>query len=150
MIEPAPSPKKFKAVLVAEVIIATLIVLILVALILPRAIIRTSSGRAKAPADIAMIRSALNRFRLAQDRFPTDAEGLAALYRNPGIKDWQGPFLEKELQDRWGRPYQYRNLGNDEVAVFSFGADGSLGGEGDSADFGDSGEKEIGLVNRLR
>ncbi len=139
MIEPAPSSKKFKAVLVAEVTIAILIVLILAALILPRTMTQERSGHAKEPSDIAMIKSALNRFRLAQDRFPTDSEGLAALIRNPDIKGWQGPFLEEEPRDRWGRPYRYRYLGNDDVAVFSYGADGQLGGEGDSADFGDSG-----------
>ena len=39
--------------------------------------------------------------------------------------------------DPWGRPYQYVNPGvKGEVDVFSYGADGQPGGEGNDADIG--------------
>jgi general secretion pathway protein G len=38
-------------------------------------------------------------------------------------------------KDAWGREYQYLNPGvRGEMDVFSFGADGQAGGEGNNAD----------------
>ena len=40
-------------------------------------------------------------------------------------------------KDPWGQPYQYANPGlHGEIDVFSFGADGKAGGEGNDADVG--------------
>jgi general secretion pathway protein G len=39
--------------------------------------------------------------------------------------------------DPWGKPYQYLNPGiRGEIDVFSYGADGSPGGDGTDADIG--------------
>jgi general secretion pathway protein G len=40
-------------------------------------------------------------------------------------------------QDPWGNPYQYLNPGeHGDVDIYSFGADGSPGGEDENADIG--------------
>jgi general secretion pathway protein G len=50
--------------------------------------------------------------------------------------NWK-PYLEKLPKDPWGSPYQYMNPGvKGPVDVFSFGADGQTGGEGQDADIG--------------
>ena len=44
---------------------------------------------------------------------------------------------ENALIDPWGNPYQYRSPGETEpYVIFSYGADGREGGEGDAADIG--------------
>jgi general secretion pathway protein G len=46
-------------------------------------------------------------------------------------------YLDKLPNDPWGRPYQYANPGlKGEIDVYSFGADGVLGGEGNNAEMG--------------
>lgn len=72
--------------------------------------------------------------------YPDDSEGLEALVTAPaGLEEkWTGPYLKKsELLDPWNNPYQYRSEGEvnpGSFDIFSFGADGTEGGEGDNAD----------------
>jgi len=56
---------------------------------------------------------------------------------NPPVPANWKPYLEKLPKDPWGSPYQYMNPGvKGPVDVFSFGADGQTGGEGQDADIG--------------
>jgi general secretion pathway protein G len=52
--------------------------------------------------------------------------------------NWKdGGYLERLPNDPWGNPYQYLNPGvHGEIDVFSYGADGKPGGEGNDADIG--------------
>ena len=46
-------------------------------------------------------------------------------------------YIERLPKDPWGNPYQYLNPGvRGEIDVFSYGADGAPGGEGNDADIG--------------
>jgi general secretion pathway protein G len=76
----------------------------------------------KAEADIALIEQGLELWRIDMGRYPTAAEGLAALTAPTAL----GAKLKKLPEDPWGRPYGY--------VVISLGADGEPGGEGDNAD----------------
>ena len=93
--------------------------------------------RVKAQADIAQIKSGLDRFYLDAGSYPTTDQGLAALTAAPTSgdipKDWGGPYLEKIPPDPWGNDYFYQSDGNSYV-LKSFGADGVEGGEGKNAD----------------
>ena len=56
-----------------------------------------------------MIIQSLNTFEVDHDRYPTTAEGLDALVRQPKtISGWH-PYLEKLPPDPWGRPFVYRS-----------------------------------------
>jgi len=82
---------------------------------------------------------ALDAFRLDMGRYPTTEEGLSVLSIAPAnnSEKWRGPYLSKKIPlDPWGHPYEYRNPGsnNSEFDLISFGADGKVGGSGDSAD----------------
>src|SRR5215471_8349764 len=55
--------------------------------------------RVKAQADIAQIKSGLDRYYLDAGSYPTSDQGLSALVATPTggniPKDWQGPYLGK-------------------------------------------------------
>ncbi|HKV56615.1 MAG TPA: type II secretion system major pseudopilin GspG [Candidatus Binataceae bacterium] len=93
--------------------------------------------RVKAQADIAQIKSALDRYYLDAGSYPSTDQGLAALIAAPTSgdipKDWGGPYIEKIPPDPWGSSYFYQSDGNSYV-LKSFGADGAEGGEGKNAD----------------
>ena len=86
---------------------------------------------------ISELEGSLDLFRLDVGRYPTAEEGLQALrIRPPNLTTWDGPYLRKDVPlDPWGRPYVYRIPGqHGDFDLFSLGADGQEGGEGDSMD----------------
>ena len=89
--------------------------------------------------ELAQLSTALDTFRLDMGRYPSTQEGLAALLQPPsGASRWDGPYLSKSVMplDPWDNPYQYRSPGGGgrPYDLFSFGADGAPGGEGDGRD----------------
>ncbi|MEM6683316.1 MAG: type II secretion system major pseudopilin GspG [Pseudomonadota bacterium] len=98
--------------------------------------------REKARADVAVLEQALELFRLDQFRYPSTVEGLDALVAPPRSLDnaanyRDGGYIKRLPQDPWGRPYQYAAPGRfAKVDIYSLGADGREGGEGDDADIG--------------
>ena len=91
--------------------------------------------REKARADIAVLEQAIETFRLETLRFPTAAEGLQALVAPPNGRD--GGYIRRLPADPWGNPYQYAFPGEKgRFDIYSFGADGVKGGEGNDADIG--------------
>lgn len=100
-------------------------------------------GGAKSKTAKVQIRDfeqALEVYMLDTGKFPTTEQGLEALVRNPGgVAGWNGPYLRKSEipQDPWNNEYQYRYPGdNAEFDIFSLGADGKPGGEGENQDVG--------------
>jgi len=65
-------------------------------------------------------------------------EGLGALVQKPsGAERWDGPYLTKGLpKDPWDRPYLYRSPGDQgrPYDLYSLGADGAPGGQGNNRD----------------
>jgi general secretion pathway protein G len=100
----------------------------------------THVGQAKrvaAASQIETLENALGIYKLSTGVFPTNEQGLAALRNNPGIANWNGPYLSKELPlDPWGQPYTYHNPGehSPDPEIISYGADGKPGGTGEGAD----------------
>jgi general secretion pathway protein G len=96
----------------------------------------------KAHADISVLEQALDTYRLDQLAYPRTEQGLQALVSPPaGLarpeRYRQGGYIRRLPADPWGNPYQYRQPGRrGAFDVFSFGADGVEGGEGDNADIG--------------
>ncbi|MGF1502341.1 MAG: type II secretion system major pseudopilin GspG [Paracoccaceae bacterium] len=89
---------------------------------------------------LGQIEAGLDLYRLDAGRYPTEAEGLAALIEAPaGAAEWNGPYVRKEaaLTDPWGRQFEYRQPGRENEGsydLFSLGADGTEGGEDEDAD----------------
>lgn len=98
--------------------------------------------REKARADVAVLEQAIETYRLENLTFPTTAQGLAALTAPPqGLarpdRYREGGYVRRLPKDPWGNPYQYAYPGeHGRFDVYSFGADGKKGGEGDDADIG--------------
>ena len=90
-----------------------------------------------AKAQISEFESVLDAYRLDVGRYPTNEEGLQALRIRPGnVERWDGPYLRKDVPlDPWQRPYVYRIPGqHGDYDLYSMGADGQEGGDGDNAD----------------
>ncbi|MBX2994854.1 MAG: type II secretion system protein GspG [Bdellovibrionaceae bacterium] len=93
---------------------------------------------------LSRVRDALNRFRQDCGFFPDELEGLNSLVRKVDrCQAWRGPYLRSLPNDGWGRNLLYSNI-DDNIDVFSYGADGLVGGEEQNedvfADFDVSGE----------
>ena len=126
-----------------EVMVVIAIIGILAALIVPKIMNRPDQARrVAATQDIATVMQALKLYRLDNGRYPTTDQGLRALTERPTTdpipNNWKdGGYLERMPNDPWGAPYQYLNPGvHGEIDVFSYGADGKAGGEGNDADIG--------------
>jgi general secretion pathway protein G len=124
-----------------EVMVVVVILGILAALVVPKIMDRPDEARVVAARqDIGALMQALKLYRLDNQRYPTTAQGLQALVTRPSSEPlpaaWHS-YLERLPLDPWGHPYQYLNPGlQGEIDVFSFGADGTAGGEGNNADIG--------------
>jgi general secretion pathway protein G len=120
-----------------ELLIVMIILGLLAALVAPKMFQKVGSSKQKAAkAQISMIGTALDAYRLDVGSYPNSEEGLGALRKNPGHGAWDGPYLSKEVpNDPWGRPYVYRAPGDHgDYDMYSLGADGQEGGDGENAD----------------
>ncbi|MBN2651890.1 MAG: type II secretion system major pseudopilin GspG [Spirochaetales bacterium] len=95
----------------------------------------------RAKNDIQMLDMALNTYYLDNGFYPSEQQGLSALFEKPSGSPeptkWKGPYLNRQiLKDPWGTEYVYRNPGegNREYGIASYGADKSEGGDGEKAD----------------
>jgi general secretion pathway protein G len=116
---------------------------ILAALIVPKVMSRPDEARiAAAKQDVATLAQALRLYKLDNLAYPTTDQGLQALVVKPAAApipaNWKtGGYLERLPKDPWGRDYRYLNPGRrGEIDVYSLGADGEPGGEGNDADIG--------------
>ena len=86
-----------------------------------------------AKSQIESFEKALDTFRLDAGRYPTSAEGLAALINKPANADkWNGPYLktQKAPLDPWGRAYVYKVPGgHGPYDVASYGPSGPHGAD---------------------
>jgi general secretion pathway protein G len=97
---------------------------------------------AAARSQIEMLGAALDAYRLDNGRYPSTAQGLAALTAEPTVdprpRNWRGPYLRREVpQDPWGNAYLSAAPGESNPQSYdllSLGADGLDGGSGDDAD----------------
>lgn len=122
--------------------VVLVIIGLLAGLVGPRLFGRVDQSKVQtAQTQIKMLRGALQAYRLDIGRFPSTAEGLAALMRAPSdvAAFWRGPYLDDELPlDPWSTPYRYESpIDNLQgFALYSLGADSAQGGEGVDADVG--------------
>ncbi len=127
-----------------ELLVVLVIIGLLAGLVGPRLFTKVDSSKVQtAQTQIKMFKGTLETMRLDIGRFPTVSEGLALLNQAPNderiMNKWKGPYLDEALpQDPWGQPYQYAVPGanGQPFALYSLGADGKRGGEGNDADVG--------------
>ena len=135
------NPRAPRGFTLIEILVVVVILGILAMIVVPR--VMEEPGRARvvrARQDIASIVSALNIYKLDNFIYPTSQQGLEALVTRPSgqpeAPNWS-QRLDRVPKDPWGHPYQYQHPGqHGDVDVYSFGADGKAGGEGEAADIG--------------
>ena len=92
---------------------------------------------ARAALVLQLLGAGLDQYRLDVGAYPDGGVGLEALQRNPNIANWNGSYLKKSVpKDPWGNPYRYRCCPGQfgEYDLWSEGADGAPGGDGENAD----------------
>ena len=112
-----------------EILLVVVIIGALAAMVVPRLTGRSEQAKvAIAKVDIGSnISSALKLYELDNGVFPTTTQGIDALrskpMSNPTPSNWNGPYLEKDPIDPWGRRYQYACPGthNNDYDLYSYG-----------------------------
>ena len=121
-----------------ELLIVMVILGLLAALVGPRMFGKVGSSKLKAAkAQISLLETALDTYRLDVGKYPTTDQGLEVLRTKPSdVEKWDGPYLPKDVPlDPWGKPYIYRSPGeHGDFDIISYGADGRQGGEGEDSD----------------
>jgi general secretion pathway protein G len=84
----------------------------------------------KARADVATLEQGVEMYRLNKLRYPNGSEGLQAVTAEG--------YVKRLPKDPWGNAYRYAAPGRDgrQFDIYSYGADGREGGEGQDADIG--------------
>jgi general secretion pathway protein G len=124
-----------------ELLVVLAILALLAGVVAPRVL--AYLGRAKTDTSalqLETLSAALDMFRLDVGRYPTTQEGVSALVAasSGAAPGWRGPYVKGAgvPADPWGRPYQYRSPGSNgrPYDLFTFGADGAPGGDGENRD----------------
>ncbi len=130
-----------------EVMIVLVILGILATLVVPNIMGKPDEARKiAAKHDIGTIGQALDFYRLDNQSYPTTDQGLQALVAKPAAPpapaNWKtgGYMTNGNLpKDPWGNDFKYINPGvknPNGFDLFTLGADGAPGGEGNDADIG--------------
>lgn len=123
-----------------EIMVVVVILGILAATIIPQFIGTAHDAKVSmARANIVELESAVEKFYIHMDRYPSAEEGLDALVTEPSdaAGKWRGPYIKILRADPWGNPYQYTNPGQHGAMTFdlwSRGADNADGGEAEGTD----------------
>lgn len=126
--------------------IETLIVLAII--LIMSAGVGFSAVKSIAKARVASCRTQMSSFKIALESYyldcgsyPTEGQGLIALWEKPTFEPvpaaWAGPYLDREIPpDPWGTGYSYAAPGENGLpfSIVSWGADRAEGGIGENED----------------
>ncbi len=132
-----------------EILVVLVIMGLLISVVAPTVLNSADDARIqKVRADFKAIETALKIYRLDNYLYPSTEQGLVALVEpsslEPEPRNFKsGGYLSEVPVDPWGREYLYLSPGeNGEVDIYSLGADGLPGGDGQNADMGNWGADE--------
>jgi general secretion pathway protein G len=138
-----PRPSSEAGFTLLEVMVVVVIIGLLATVVMINVLpSQDKAMREKARVDISVLEQAVESYRLDNFSFPTTAQGLNALVSPPaGLsrpdRYREGGYIRRLPADPWGNPYQYALPGeHGRFDIYSFGADGRKGGEGEDADIG--------------
>ncbi len=128
--------KAEKGFTLIELIVVLVILGLLAAVVGPRVYDKLAGAKGNITTiQIKELEGALEMYATSMGHFPTTAEGLDALIRNPGSStSWEGPYLKKQVipKDNWGHQYIYRSPGtHGDFDLCSVGPDGVEGTDDD-------------------
>jgi general secretion pathway protein G len=125
-----------------EIMVVVVIIGILASLVAPTVMRRIDDANVvKAKHDIQAYATALSLYRMDNFRYPTTDQGLKSLIEkpaDPNVRNWkEGGYIQGLRKDPWGNDYVFLSPGTrGEYDIYSLGADGQPGGEGNDADIG--------------
>lgn len=127
-----------------EMIVVLVIIGLIAGLVGPNLFRQADRAKVQtAETQIKMIRGSLQTLRLDIGRLPTQEEGLKILVQKPTderiAQFWEGPYIDGGVPlDPWNREYVYQAVPSEfePFSLYSLGADGQEGGEGDARDIG--------------
>lgn len=138
---PAKQPclrRRHRGFTLLELLVVMVIIGLLAGYVAPRYFSQIGKAEVKvARAQIDSLEKALEQYRLDTGHFPTQEQGLNAIFKKPANEPrWDGPYLKKELPlDPWGKPFIYKIPGDKgDFDLMSLGKDGAPGGTGEAAD----------------
>ena len=125
-----------------EIMVVVVIIGLLVGLIGPKVLGRAGDARmTAAKSDISNLGRALDIYKLDNYSYPNTDQGLQALVTQPSgepeARNWNPDgYLPKVPKDPWGTEYIYMSPGvnGGKYDLYTLGADGREGGEGEAAD----------------
>ncbi len=124
-----------------EIMVVLVIIGMLASIVGPNVINVLSSGnKQKVKADFSSFETALKMYKVENYIYPNSEQGLDALVSKPTSapepRNYPAEgYIPKLPNDPWGNPYQYISPGDSKpYDIYSLGADGINGGEGDDAD----------------
>ncbi|MEH6568959.1 MAG: type II secretion system major pseudopilin GspG [Halioglobus sp.] len=123
-----------------ELLVVLAILGLLMSLVGPQVLNQLGGAKVKTAAiQIKDLEQALEMYKLDVGRFPRTEEGLDALMKKPAKgSGWNGPYLKSDVPlDPWKAEYHYKYPGDHgEFDIFTYGQNGSPGGEGEDTDVG--------------
>lgn len=125
-----------------EILVVIVVIAILATLVAPNVFQHVGTAKATtAKAQMEELSTTLDAYRLDNGSYPSTEQGLIALWERPSIEppaNWRGPYLRKAVPlDPWGNAYYYVFPGQQNpngFDLYSLGADGQPGGEGENQD----------------
>lgn len=119
-----------------EILVVLAIIGLIAAIAAPQ--VFKSLGGAKtdsAKVQVEALSTGVDLYRLEVGKLPPDLDALVE--RPSGEERWNGPYLRKNSvpKDPWGNEFLYQAPGDHgDYDLYSLGADGSVGGEGENRD----------------
>ncbi len=123
-----------------EIMVVIVILAILAGLVVPKVVGQSDKARVKTTETaLATVSNTLDMYKVDNSRYPTTAQGLEALSTPPAdAKNYpEGGYIKGGYPtDGWENELQYVSPGSEgrPYDLFSLGADGQQGGEGQDAD----------------
>ena len=138
--QPLPLRKSQFGFTLIEIMVVIVILAILAGLVVPKVVGQSDKARVKTTETaLATVSNALDMYKVDNSRYPTTAQGLEALTTPPAeAKNYpDGGYIKGGYPtDGWENELQYVAPGSEgrPYDLFSLGADGQQGGEGQDAD----------------
>jgi general secretion pathway protein G len=135
--------RKQRGFTLLEVMVVIVILGVLASLVVPNLLgNKEKADQQKAVTDISALEQSLDMYKLDNSVYPTTDQGLEALVSKPSSSPEprnyrDGGYIRRLPKDPWGYDYQYVMPGeHGPIDIFSLGADGQEGGEGNNTDIG--------------
>ncbi len=132
------APSKSKGFTLLEIMVVIVILGVLASIVAPNVLgNKDKADKQKAVSDIVALESALDMYKLDNNFYPTNEQGLNALVKRPSgfpePKGWRdNGYIRRLPTDPWGNQYLMQAPGEyGPVDIFSAGPDGQAGTDQD-------------------